>query len=240
MFKRCICVLAVLLQFGAAQAGSDTLRMVAPLNQAMPLASFDGDKLNGGILKDLGDAIAQRLGRHAVYISVAGDQVGAALSKGKADGICYVRPFWIDGAFDWSRPLIPDSELVASHPDEPVVRSLLDLRDRPVGTVKGYRYPRVEQVLGLRFRRLDSATMEENLRNVMLGNARHTVLARSTLAYQLKVNKSLKLRPDLTFASFSAQCAFSRRGDVPFSEVERAINGLIDDGSVRRILARYR
>jgi polar amino acid transport system substrate-binding protein len=240
MLKRCICVLAVLLPFCAAQAGNDTLRMVAPLNQAMPLASFDGDKLNGGILKDLGDAIAQRLGRHAVYISVAGDQVGAALSKGKADGICYVRPFWIDGAFDWSRPLIPDSELVASHPDEPVVRSLLDLRDRPVGTVKGYRYPRVEQVLGLRFRRLDSPTMEENLRNVMLGNARHTVLARSTLAYQLKVNKSLKLRPDLTFASFTAQCAFSRRGEVPFSEVERAINGLIDDGSVRRILARYR
>jgi polar amino acid transport system substrate-binding protein len=240
MFKRWICVLAVLLPFSAAQAGSDTLRMVAPLNQAMPLASFDGDKLSGGILKDLGDAIGRRLGRQPVYISVAGDQVGAALSKGKADGICYVRPFWIDGAFDWSRPLIPDSELVASHPDEPVVRSLLDLRDRPVGTVKGYRYPRVEQVLGLRFRRVDSPTMEDNLRNVMLGNARHTVLAHSTLAYQLKVNKSLKLRPDLTFASFTAQCAFSRRGNVAFSDVDKAINSLIDDGSVRRILARYR
>jgi polar amino acid transport system substrate-binding protein len=240
MIKWCACILALLLPFGLARADSDPLRMIAPLNQAMPLASFDGDKLTGGILKDLGDAIGQRLGRHSVYVSVAGDAVGAALSKGKADGICYVRPFWIDGAFDWSRPLIPDSELVASHPDEPVVRSLLDLRDRPVGTVKGYRYPRVEQVLGLRFRRIDSLTMEDNLRNVMLGNARHTVLAQSTLAYQLKINKSLRLRPDLTFASFTAQCAFSRRGNVPFSDVDKAINSLIDDGSVKRILARYR
>jgi polar amino acid transport system substrate-binding protein len=230
----------ILLSSGTALAGDEELRMIAPRNQAMPLASFDNDKLSGGILKDLGDAIAQRLGRRISYISVAGDQVGAVLSKGKADGICYVRPFWIDGQFDWSRPLIPDVELVASHPDEAPVRSLLDLRDRPVGTVTGYRYPRVEQVLGLRFRRVDAPTMEDNLRNVMQGQARYTVLAQSTLAYQLKVNKSLKLRPDLKFASFNAQCAFSRRGNVPFTEVNQAINTLIADGSVAQILARYR
>jgi polar amino acid transport system substrate-binding protein len=240
MFKRFVCFLAMLQVAHTAQAANDELRMIAPLNQAMPLASFRDDKITGGILKDLGEAIARRVNRRPVFISVAGDQVSAVLSKGKADGICYVRPFWIDGNFDWSRPLIPDTELVASHPDVPVVRSLLDLRDRPVGTVTGYRYPRVEQVLGLRFRRADSPTMEENLRNVMLGNARYTVLAQSTLAYQLKVNKGLKLRPDLKFASFTAQCAFSRRGNIPFTEVDQAIGALIDDGSVARILARYR
>ena len=248
MFKQCVRVatmlalaasLAVSLS-GAARAANDELRLIAPLNQAMPLARFHADKLSGGILKDLGDAMAQRLGRRVVYVTVAGDQVGAALTSGKADGICYVRPFWIDGNFDWSRPLIPDSELIASAPDVPVVRSLLDLRDRPVGTVKGYRYPRMEQVLGLRFRRLDAPTMEENLRNVMLGHARYTVVVQSTLDYHLKVNKLLKLRADLKTASYTAQCAFSRRGNVAFTEVDKAINTLIDDGSVQRILARYR
>lgn len=239
MFKRFVCVLAALAG-GAAHAGKDELRMIAPLNQVMPLAGFNDDKLSAGILKDLGEAIAERLRRRAVFVSVAGEQVGAVLSKGTADGICYVRPFWIDGSFDWSRPLIPDAELVASHPDMPVVRSLLDLRDRTVGTVVNYRYPRVEQVLGAHFRRLDAQTMEENLRNVMQGSVRYTVIAQSTLAYQLKVNKSLKLRPDLKVASFSAQCAFSRRANVAFSEVNKAINALIDDGSVARILARYR
>ncbi len=239
MFKPFVCVAAVWALAGPA-AGGDALRMIAPLNQTMPLASYDNEKLTGGIIKDLGDAIARRIGRRAVFVSVAGEQVGRALAAGKADGICYVRPFWIDGDFHWSRPLIPDSELVASHPDVPVVRSLLDLRDRPVGTVTSYRYPRVEQVLGLRFQRVDSPTMEENLRGVMQGKARYTVIARSTLAYQMKVNKSLKLRADLTFASFTAQCAFSQRGNIPFRDVNKAINALIDDGSVRRILARYR
>lgn len=240
MLKHSICALAVLVSAGAAKASGNELLMIAPLNQTMPLAQFQDDKLSGGIIKDLGEAIAQRLGRRAGFISVAGDQVAAALSKGKADGICYVRPFWIDGDFDWTRPLIPDAELVASLPSAPVIRSLLDLRDRPVGTVTGYRYPRVEQVLGLRFQRKDSPTMEENLQKMTQGGVRYTVLGQSTLAYQLKVNKNLKLRPDLVFASFSAQCAFSRRSNVAFSEVNNAINALIDDGSVEAILARYR
>jgi polar amino acid transport system substrate-binding protein len=239
MLKRILGSLLVLLLPATVRASGE-LRMIAPRNQTMPLAQFNNDKLSGGILKDLGEAIARRMGRHIAFISVAVDQVSATLAQGKADGICYVRPFWIDGDYHWTRPLIPDAELVASLPSAPVVRSLLDLRDRPVGTVTAYRYPRVEQVLGLRFQRQDSPTMEDNLRKMMQGTVQYTVLAQSTLSYQLRVNKALKLRPDLVFASFSAQCAFSKRGNADFSQVERAINGLIDDGSVEAILARYR
>lgn len=233
------CTMLALLLPAAAQA-SGNLLMIAPLNQTMPLARFDNDKLSGGIIKDLSEAIAQRAGLNATFISVAGDQVGATLAHGKADGICYVRPFWIDGNFHWSRPLIPDAELVASAPGAPVIRSLLDLRDRPLGTVKGYRYPRVEQVLGLRLRRQDSPTMEENLRKMTQATFAHTVVNQSTLAWQMKIDKTLKLRPDLVIASFSAQCAFSKHARANFGELDKAINGLIDDGSVDAILARYR
>jgi ABC-type amino acid transport substrate-binding protein len=239
MLKRTVLALALLCSPSSATA-EGTLRLIAPRNQTMPLAQFQNEKLVGGVIKDLGDAIAQRVGRHADYVSVAGDQVSAALSSGKADGICYVRPFWIDGDFHWSRPVIPDAELVASLPDAPRIRSLLDLRDRPVGTVASYRYPRVEQVLGLRFQRRDSATMEDNLQLMSRGGAQHTVLGRATFDYLRRVNKSLKLRPDLVIASFTAQCAFSKRVDVPFGEIDQAINALLDDGSVAAILARYR
>jgi len=240
MLTRSVLALYLLLGPATALAAQGTLRMIAPRNQNMPLAQFQNEKLSGGIIKDLGDAIAQRLGRPVDYVSVAGDQVSAALAAGKADGICYVRPFWIDGDYHWTRPLIPDAEVVASLPDAPRVRSLLDLRDRPVGTVASYRYPRVEQVLGLRFQRLDSPTMEENLRTMGRGGAKHTVLGRATLDYQLKVDKSLKLRPDLVIASFTAQCAFTKHAAVPFRDIEHAIDGLVDDGTVAAILARYR
>ena len=240
MLMRSLQTLLLCLPLATASAAQGELRMLAPLNHVMPLARFHDHKLDGGILKDLGDAIARRMGRRAVYVSVAVDQVGPALEHGKADGLCYARPFWIDGDFDWSRPLIPDAELVASALDAPVVASLLDLRDRPVGTVAGYRYPRVEQVLGLRFQRRDAATMEQSLRAMTAGSTRHTVLNRATMLYQLKHNKSLKLRADLVLASFTAQCAFSKRSKLAFGDVDRAINTLIDDGSVEAILERYR
>ncbi|MDQ1817490.1 transporter substrate-binding domain-containing protein [Massilia sp. CCM 9210] len=240
MFKRSACLAALIVPLAGAAAPGADLVMIAPLNQNMPLAQFHNDKLSGGILKDLDEAIAQRLGRGIVHVSVAGEQVSEALATGKADGICYVRPFWIDGQYDWSQPLIPDAELVASVQGAPPVRSLADLRDRPVGTVAGYRYPRVEQVLGLRFQRSESPTMEENLRKLMTGGVRHTVIGKATLAYQMRINKTLRLRQDLVFASFKAQCAFSKTARVPFEEINQAINGLIDDGSVDQILARYR
>lgn len=240
MSKRILFALAVLLLFPAGASASGELLMVAPLNHNMPLARFENDRITGGIVKDVSEAIARRMGRNIAFISVAGDQVSATLAQGKADGICYVRPFWIDGDYHWSRPLIPDAELVVSLPAAPVVRSLLDLRDRPVGTVAAYRYPRVEQVLGLRFVRQDSPTMEENLRRMMQGTFNYTVLAQSTLSYHLKVNRALRLRPDLLIASYTAQCAFTKRGNAPAAEVDKAVNSLIEDGSVDAILARYR
>lgn len=242
MFKRpaCLFALTVPLCLPLAAAAAPDLVMIAPLNQAMPLAQFQDNKLSGGIIKEVGDAIARRLGRGIAWVSVAGEQVSATLSAGGADGICYVRPFWIDGHYDWSRPLIPDAEVVASQQDAAPVRSLADLRDRPVGTVAGYRYPRVEQVLGLRFQRSDAATMDENMRKLTAGSVRHTVIGQSTLAYHTRINPALKLRQDLVFASFKAQCAFSKKARVPFEELDQAINSLVDDGSVDAIMARYR
>lgn len=240
MLKRLVFAAAVVLSLMRPGAAAEELVLVAPLNQVMPFAQFQQDKLTGGILKDLGDAIAQRLGRKIGFVSVASEQVSATLTAGKADGICYVRPFWIDGDFNWTRPLIPDAELVAAREGAPRIRSLADLRDRPVGTVSGYRYPRVEQVLGLRFQRSDSPSMEENLRRLLVGAVRYTVISQATLAWQMRQNKELKLRSDLVFASFSAQCAFSRRASIPFGDINHAINSLLDDGSVDEILARYR
>jgi ABC-type amino acid transport substrate-binding protein len=239
MLKHSLSALALALP-ALASASSDELVMAAPLNATMPFVQFHEGKLSGGILKDLGQAIAARLGRQAVFVAIDGNAVSEALSRGKVDGICYVLPHWIDGNFHWSRPLIPDAELVASQLGAPVVRSLTDLRDRPVGTVDNYRYPRVERVLGLRFQRTDSPTMEENLRKLMAGEVHHTVIGKTTLAYQTRQNAALKLRADLVFSSFNAQCAFSRDGKVAFSDINTAIDTLIDDGSVDQILARYR
>jgi ABC-type amino acid transport substrate-binding protein len=224
----------------AAHAAPGELVMLAPLDQTMPIVRYQNGALAGGILKDLGDALAQRLGRRAVYLSVDVPSVAPALTSGRADAMCYVLPFWIDGDYDWSVPLLPDSEMVVGHADAPPLRSLKDLRNKPIGTVAGYRYPRVEQVLGKRFARTDAASMELNVQRMIDGKAQYTMIGETTLLYQQRIHPELRVRPELVFASFKAQCAFSRKSQVPFAEASRIIDAMLKDGSIDQILARYR
>ncbi|MYM75577.1 transporter substrate-binding domain-containing protein [Duganella sp. FT134W] len=223
-----------------AHAGSGELVMLAPTDQAMPIARFQNGAVAGGIVKDFGDMLAQRLGRRAVYVNADGPEVKPSLSSGRADGMCYVTPFWIDGDYHWSVTLFPDAEMIAARVDMPHVRSLKDLRDKPVGTVVGYRYQRVEQVLGQRFRRVDAPDMEANIQQMIAGKVPYTMISEATLNYQQRVNPGMKVRGDLVFSSYKAQCAFSQKSQVPFSDISRVIDTLIKDGSVDQILARYR
>lgn len=223
-----------------AFAGPGELVMLAPVDQAMPIARFQNGAVAGGIVKDFGDVLAQRLGRRAVYLNADVPEVTPMLSSGRADGMCYVLPFWIDGDYDWSAPLFPDAEMLAARTDMPHLRSLKDLRDKQVGTVAGYRYHRVEQVLGDRFRRVDAANMEANIQQMVSGKVPYTMISEATLNYQHRIHTGMKVRGDLVFSAYKAQCAFSQKSQVPFTEISRAIDTLIKDGSIDQILARYR
>ena len=214
--------------------------MIAPLDQTMPIVRIENGVLTGGILKDLGDAIAKRLGRRPVYVSADYTEVKSTLTSGRADGMCYVMPFWIDGDYHWSTPLLPDTEMVVASGDAPAIGSLRGLGNKPVGTVAGYRYPRVEQVLGKRFLRVDSATMEQNIQQILAGKTQYAVIGESTLNYLQRQYPELHLRPELVFINFKAQCAFSRKSHVPFAQVNSAIEAMLNDGTVDQILARYR
>lgn len=223
-----------------AFAGPGELVMLAPVDQAMPIARFQNGVVAGGIVKDFGDVLAQRLGRRPVYLNADSPEVTPALMGGRADAMCYVMPFWIDGEYNWSPPLFPDAEMIAARSDMPHLRSLKDLRDRQVGTVVGYKYQRVELVLGSRFRRVDAANMEANIQQMIAGKVPYTMISEATLNYLQRGTPELKVRADLVFSAYKAQCAFSQKSRIPFDEVSRAIDALLKDGSIDQILARYR
>jgi len=236
----CLSILVAALSPMSTHAATGELVMLAPLDQTMPIVRFSNGALDGGILKDVGDVLAQRLGLRAVYLSVDVPGVTPALSSGRADAMCYVMPVWIDGDYDWSTPLLPDTELVVASADAPRLRSLNDLRDRPIGTVAGYRYPRLEKVLGKRFFRIDSASMDVNVQQMVAGKVQYTLAGENTLFYLQRIHPTLKLRPELVFATFKAQCAFSRKSQVPFTDANRVIDAMLKEGAIDQILARYR
>jgi ABC-type amino acid transport substrate-binding protein len=231
---------ALLLPLTAVHAAPAELTMLAPLESTMPLARYEHGQLAGGIIKDIGDALAQRLGRRAGYISVFVGGVQPALSSGRADLMCHVLPAWIDGNYLWTEPVFQDAEIIAGYGAAPHLHSLKDLRGKRVGTVAGYRYPRIEQVLGQRFNRVDAPSMEHNLQSAMRGAVPYAIISEVTLAYLKRSDASLALRPELVFAAFKTQCAVSRSGRVSLADVAQALDAMSRDGSIDQILARYR
>jgi len=224
----------------AAVAGPGEVVFVAATNHNMPLSRFQDGELADGLLKDLGDSIAQRMGLHARYVSVPAKRVSDYLVSGRADGVCYVLPRWLPGNFNWSQPLMPDAGVLVSRPEAPAVRSLSDLANKPVGTVLGYSYSMIDSALGRAFVREDAPTMELNISKIQHGRMQYAIMGRMTAEYLMRAEPRHKLRIDFEFDPFKAQCAFSQKSAIPFAEVQRAIGGLVSDGSVDRLLHRYR
>jgi polar amino acid transport system substrate-binding protein len=224
----------------AAVAGQGELVFVAATNHNMPLSRFQDGELADGLLKDLGDSIAQRMGRQARYISVPAKRVSDYLASGRADGVCYVLPRWLPGPFKWSQPLMPDAGVLVSRPEAPAVRSLSDLANKPVGTVLGYSYSMIDAALGRAFVREDAPSMELNISKIQHGRMQYAIMGRMTAEYLMRADPQHKLRIDFEFDPFKAQCAFSQKSAVPFGEVQRAIGGLVSDGTMDRLLRRYR
>jgi len=239
MLSRLLSSLAfALLPVTAAGAAMPELVMLAPANHAMPVAQFRNGALSGGILWDLGQLIAGRLGRSVRFVTIPSRRVGLALAHGDADGVCLVQPSWIDGSFQWSADFIPTGGVVLARADAPPVARLTDLRGKKVGTVAGYRYRYLEPVLGNQFLRDDAPSVEHTLRKLSAGRTQYALMELSTAAWHVKNDPGLRL--DLTYESSHARCAFSRASKVPFADIKRVTDAMLSDGSIDKIMARYR
>ena len=226
--------------FDAAGAEQRKIVFVAPTSQDMPIAGYINGVLTQGILKDFGELLAQRLGRRPEFISLPSKRVSMAFAQGQADALCYVLPEWIDGNFNWSKPLFPTAEVIVAQPTARPVTALTDMAKVPVGTVLGYRHPRIEKALGADFVRDDAPSMELLFAKLALGRTDYGIVDALTLAYKQKLDASLHLRTDMTLTTSVTQCAFSKLSSVPFAEVKVALDSLVSDGTLDRIIGKYR
>jgi polar amino acid transport system substrate-binding protein len=238
--RTCIAVPAFMLAVSAATAAERELVMLAPSNHTMPFADYQNGELKAGILKDIGEALAQRMGYSVRFLLVPSKRSGIALSQGEADGLCFVRPHWIDGDFNWTRPAIPAAGVVAANSGAPVIQSLDALANERVGTVLGYRYPEVELLLGEKFKRDDAPSLLHTLNKLVAARSRYAIVDQMTTEYYMRRMPNAPLRIDYTVSKFKARCAFSLSSKINFPDVDRAIGAMADDGTIDAILARYR
>lgn len=171
----------LLLCHGVVAHANDEVVFATVDSNAMPLAAYEDGQLKHGIVKDVGIAIALRLGRTARFLTLPRNRLRKALAEGQVDGNCYLLPTWMEpAALSWSHPLFPNKDLVIGRTDAAPLRSAVDLADEPIGTVLGYRYPELESELGNRFRRDDAPDMISNLRKLAAGRVRYAIVDQLT------------------------------------------------------------
>lgn len=233
-------LIAAALALGlASAAAAPPLVVLVDTGTEMPMAEFRDGKLVAGIHKDLGAALAGKLGREANFLLLPRKRIALALESGQADLICLYLPPWLPGEFRWSRGFFPVTEVLVTDTSVPQPRGLKDLSGQPVATVLGYYYPELEKAMGAGFIRDDGHSSSGNLRKMAAGRLHHAITQQSTLDYYLQVGEKLSLYPPLVVKSYMAQCAVSPQGQVSVAEVNKAISAVVKDGGLARITAAY-
>lgn len=217
------------------------LVMLAENSALMPQARVEGDRVVEGLHLDLGQALARRLGRELVARPVPRKRLAEALQRGEGDLLCDYQSDWLPGAFAWSRHFIPDQALLVSAATAPAPAGLAALAGQPVGTVRGYVYPEVAAALRGGFVRDDAPDATANLQKLALGRVQHALTGRRVLEYQQRIGHfRLALHPPRVVSEVLAQCALSPSSPVGLAALNAAIQGLVNDGELNRLLARYR
>ncbi|WP_457442546.1 substrate-binding periplasmic protein [Roseateles sp. P5_E4] len=232
---------ALLLSPLAGAEPARPLVMLVETSALMPHARIEGDRVIEGLNIDIGQALARRLGRDLVARPTPRKRLAEALQRGEGDLLCDYQSDWLPGAFAWSRPFLPDQALLISAASVPAPASLTALTGQPIGTVRGYVYPEMADALRSGFLRDDAPDAVANLQKLELGRIRHALTGRRVLEYQQRIGHfKLPLHPPLVVSEVLAQCALSPSSPVGLAALNTAIQGLVSEGELNRLLARYR
>lgn len=235
------CMLLLLLSAGVCRA--EELVFAVSSGSAMPMTAFSGPTLKGGLLKDVGDALAATLQLAPRYVVVPRKRVEEMLQSGKADMLCDLRPEWLDGRnYLWSSAILSNDMVVAMRTDSQIVLALGALRGVKLGTVLGYRYPEVEAQLGRDFVRDNAVSDDINLAKLAAHRFDYILTNSLYLGYARYMHPSREqLSPvSLKIMSFDTYCAIKRDGKLNLAQLNRPIDALHRHGTLKRMVARYR
>lgn len=217
------------------------LVMVVDTSAVMPEAHIEGRRVLDGLHADLGAALARRLGRPVQMLALPRKRIAQALQSGEADLVCDYQSAWLPGPFAWSRAFIPDQTVLVTAASTPAPAGLAAIAGQPVGTVLGYAYPEAAAALGSGLVRDDAPDAVANLRKLELGRVPHVLTGRRLLDYQRRIGSfTLALHPPLVVAEVLGQCGLSPRSEVTQKALNAAIQGVVAEGELNRILGKYR
>jgi ABC-type amino acid transport substrate-binding protein len=236
-------IAALLALVPGRPGGAETalpIRFVALSTEPAPMAVFRDGQLAGGILKDIGDAIATRMNAAAAFVTLPRLRVDGALDRGEADAICNATPEWYAAKLHWTEPFIDNANLLLMRDGAAPVSRLDQLRGKTIGAVHGYVYPDLDAVIGGPYERDDAASVVNAIQKLKAARFDYAIVDRISLDWEAGKDPSLAALPTLEIRRYKSGCGFSPNGRVSRERASGVIEELVREGAFDRILARYR
>ncbi|WP_374404236.1 substrate-binding periplasmic protein [Niveibacterium sp.] len=207
----------------------------------LPIAEIHGETLRSGLLKDIGDALAARLGRRPEYRVLPSKRLDAALTAGEVDVACNQTPEWRSAALIWTVPLFQDRGWLVVRSNQPPVRRMEELAGKRVGMVQGYVYVDPSPEVQARLERDDAPSMRANIEKFLRGYNDYALVNELSFRYFLKQSGStVAIHPPLMQPVFEPACGISPRSRISAAKIQRAAADLVAEQAMSRLLERYR
>lgn len=199
------------------------------------------DEVTGGIIWDIADLVSQKTGIRFRFYFPPRRRMELEIEAGRLHVIPMADPAWLQDpdALSWSSVVIVDKKVfVTLGPSQISIRGSQDLKNLRLALQTGFVYPELPETLG--YRRDDADTIVRNLTKMDLGRVDAVYAGEVDLGYRLKNRRGNYVVQPWTPGASSYRWATSRQSGEAGLKVIRAVEELVADGSVARVLATYR
>lgn len=250
-------MLRPLFQFvlaGLALCRSAGVYADAPLRVAQvdtvnyPLVQLDASgKVEGGLLADMGEQLARKLGTHAVQLTFSRRRLEDAVMTGAADISCYLSPSWSDRygkSGRWTLATLPQIERLVVGSGQPLPKAIPDdFAGKRVALILGYHYPRIQPLFDQRrATRQDFTRVEQLFHAVEQGHADVLISSEAEILGYLNANpdrRRLFTVGTVNFTVVKTQCLVSPASPWSLARIDAALASLVDSGELERLARRY-
>ena len=239
---RCLSLALILCSFSAS-AEERPLRFSVSESWAMPMIHIENGQATAGILFDLQQRLAEKVGRRAEMLVRPRLRIQQMLVRGEVDVRCYVNPAWMNEShhqYIWSVPFMVQRDLLVGRSQQQV--QLNQMPGETIGTVLGFTYPSLDTLFTSgQLIRDDARTQELALAKLQAKRYDYAISNELMLQwYNRQQPGEEKLQPLLEVANDIVACIVRDEPDVPTMRLLRALVQMKQAGEFDAILARYR
>lgn len=209
-------------------------RLVIYSYHSAPPFVLNADK-ETGLNYDLMRALSAQLSdRYQLdYQPITRSELNQRLATGQAAIVLWANPAWFKAAkkpYHWTQPIVSDREIFVSPITfQRTIKQLTDLAGSQLGTLEGYKYPGVDELIATgQLSRVDAKTDKENLTRLADGSVDHLVITRSSFLYygrQAQFLGKMKISGQ-PYPSYQRHLLLTHHYSNQLSDIEQALSVL--------------